>query len=119
MSPELDRSVKIARSSFPSGVTNYVGTILEPTTRGQLSRRLCVDTGQTGGVDRSNRSPGDFGDRPPNVAQAGSRRGDALRVALGLARLAFRRRGDEGRTTSGRLEKLGRGESKYETNKGK
>jgi hypothetical protein len=49
--------------------------------------RLCVDTGQTGGVDRSDRSPGDSDGRPPNVARAGSRRGDARRVALGSARL--------------------------------
>jgi hypothetical protein len=52
----------------------------------QLSRCLCVDTGQTSGVDRSDRSLGDSGSRPPNVAQAGSRQGDARRVALGSAR---------------------------------
>jgi hypothetical protein len=52
----------------------------------QLSRRLCVDTGQTGGVDRSDRSSGDSGGRPPNVAQAGSRKGDTRWVALGSAR---------------------------------
>jgi hypothetical protein len=47
---------------------------------------LCVDTDQTRGVDRSDRSPGDSGGRPPNVARAGSRRGDAHRVALGSTR---------------------------------
>jgi hypothetical protein len=35
---------------------------------------------------RSDRSPGDSGGRPPNVARAGSRQGDARRVALGSAR---------------------------------
>jgi hypothetical protein len=52
----------------------------------QLSRRLCVDTGQTGGVDRSDRLPGDSSGRPPNVARAGSRQGDGRRVALGSAK---------------------------------
>jgi hypothetical protein len=56
------------------------------STQSQLSRRLCVDTGQTGGVDRSDRSPGESGGRPPNVARVGSRQGDARRVALGSAR---------------------------------
>jgi hypothetical protein len=56
------------------------------STQRQLSQRLCVDTGQTGGVDRSDRSSGDSGGRPPNVARAGSRQGDARRFALGSAR---------------------------------
>jgi hypothetical protein len=68
----------------------YILGVLAPfganTTQRQLSRRLCVDTGQTGGVDRSGWSPGDSGGRPSNVARAGSRQGDARRVALGSAR---------------------------------
>jgi hypothetical protein len=56
------------------------------STQRQLSQRLCIDTDQTGGVDQSDWSPGDFDGRPPNVAQVGSRQGDARRVALGSAR---------------------------------
>jgi hypothetical protein len=52
----------------------------------QLPQCLCVNTGQTGGVDLSDRSPGDSSGRPPNVARAGSRQRDTCRVALGLAR---------------------------------
>jgi hypothetical protein len=83
MSPELDRSVKIARSSLPSGVANLLAPFGANSTQRQLSRRLCVDTGQTGGVDLS---PGDSDGRPPNVARAGSCQGYARRVALGSAR---------------------------------
>jgi hypothetical protein len=56
------------------------------STQRQLSRCLCVDTGQTGEIDRSDRSLGDSGGRPPNVAGVGSRKGDTSRVALGSAR---------------------------------
>jgi hypothetical protein len=82
----LDRSVKIARSLLPSGVANLLAPFGANNTQRQLSRCLCVDTGQTGGVDRSDRSPGDSGGRPPNAPRAGSRQGDARRVALGSAR---------------------------------
>jgi hypothetical protein len=44
------------------------------STQRQLSQRLCVDTGQTGGVDRSNRSTGDYGSRPITQAREEPRR---------------------------------------------
>jgi hypothetical protein len=86
MSLELDGSVRIARFSLPSGVANLLAPSGANSMQRQLSPCLCVDTGQTGGVDRSDRSPGDSGGRPPNFAWAGSRQGDARRVSLGSAR---------------------------------
>jgi hypothetical protein len=61
----LDRSVKIARSSLPSGVANLLAPSGANNMQRQLLQRLCVDIGQTGGVDWSDRSPGDSDDRPP------------------------------------------------------
>jgi hypothetical protein len=82
----LNRSVKIARSTLPSGVANVMTPFGTNSTQRQLLRRLCVNTGQTDEVDLSNRSPRDSGGRPPNVARAGSNQGDARRVTLGSER---------------------------------
>jgi hypothetical protein len=56
------------------------------STQRQLSWRLCVDTGQTGGVTGQTGRRENSGGRPANVAQARSRQGDARRVSLGSAR---------------------------------
>jgi hypothetical protein len=60
-----------------------VNSVLTPfganNTQWQLSRCLCVDTGQTGRRENS-------GGRPPNVAWVESCQGDARRVAPGSAR---------------------------------
>jgi hypothetical protein len=73
----------LARISLSNHNTSRKAPLLTPfganSTQRQLSRHLCVDTGQTGRRENS-------GGRPLNIARAGSRQGDAHRVALGSAR---------------------------------
>jgi hypothetical protein len=88
----------------------------------QLSQRLCVDTSQTGGVGRSDRSPRDSGTRPRTQAREGPVDSSVCKVALWSARPP-RTPSDVAEMNEEyqmRLDKLGFGDNcKCETNIGK